>query len=262
MFDFINYGIDKLQIFLLVMIRTSGLFLLAPILGHRSFPMLARAGLVILLSGLIVSAMPDISIPEASSLIELAGMALRELLAGALIGFFFMLFFYATQAAGSLAGYQMALAVAAAIDPSTMTQESIIGRFWFLIASLIFLTINGHHHVIQAFHQSFELIPPGQVVIQGSTGHLIIKYCAYVFVIALKIASPVMVTLFLTDVSLGVMTKMMPTMNVFVISFGLKIATGLLVLILSLPMFSYVLQKTTNYLNQELQLLVASMGSA
>ncbi len=260
MFDFVNYGVAKLQVFLLVMVRASGLLLLAPILGHPSVPRMAKAGFVILLSGLMVSAMPQMSVPAATSLIGLAGMVLRELLTGALMGFFFMLFFYAAQAAGSLVGYQMALAVAAAIDPSTMSQESVIGRFWFLVASLIFLAINGHHLILQAFAQSLEVIPPGHVVVQGATGELIMKYTAYVFVITLKIAAPVMVALFLTDVAMGVMAKMMPTMNVFFLSFGIKIGGGLLIIAIALPIFSYVLQKTTAYLNNELSVLIASMG--
>ena len=262
MFDFINYGIDRLQVFLLVMVRASGLFLLAPVLSHRAIPLMVKTGLVILLSGLMVTAMPAVDIPPAASLAELLGMLFRELLAGVLMGFVLMLFFYAAQAAGSLVGYQMALAMAQAIDPATMSQESVIGRFWFLVATLIFLAVNGHHLVLQAFHQSFQAIPPGQVVVAGSTGELVLRYSAYVFVLTLKIAAPVMVAMFLTDVALGVVAKMMPTMNVFFASFGIKIGAGLLIIAIALPVFAYLLRQWASLLDGQMNTLLITLGEA
>lgn len=244
------------------MMRASGLFLLAPILSHPSFPRLAKVGLLVLFSGLVVSTLPDMALPQVDSLLDLTGLILKEILTGVLIGFVFMLMFYGVQSAGSLVGYQMALAMAAALDPSTQSQESIIGRFWFLMASLIFLGINGHHLVIKSFYDSFAIIAPGSVMLSGSAAEMIMKYSAYVFVIALKIAAPAMVTLFLVDITLGVVSKLMPTMNVFVLSFGLKIAVGLFIIGLSLPILRYVLKQTVAFLDSQLYLLVAALGTA
>ena len=155
------------------MTRTSGLFIMAPILGHTSFPRTAKVGLLIMLSGLVVSTLPDQNVPVFTSFYDLVGIIAQELFIGILIGLFFMLLFYGAQSAGSLVGYQMALAMAAAVDPSTKSQESIIGRFWFLLASLIFLAINGHHLIVRALHNSFYVIPPGTVSLSGDLGEVI-----------------------------------------------------------------------------------------
>jgi flagellar biosynthetic protein FliR len=202
------------------------------------------------------------TLPAAESLAELLGMALRELLVGLLIGFFFSLLFRAAEMAGALTGFQIGLVIANAFDPNANDQVAIIGRFWIILASLIFMAINGHHLVIQAFNDSLTIIPPGQVVIQGGTAELMLKYTAYVFVLAIKIASPVIITLVLTDIALGTIAKLMPTMNIFIVGFPLKVGVGLMVTAVSLPVFGYVLEKATWYLNESIGELMLSMGKA
>ena len=262
LFDFITYGSEKLQLFLLVMLRTSGLFMTAPIIGHESIPRPVKAGLVILLSMILVLTMDGVAVPQVTTLVELAGIAFKELLIGLIIGFVFMLIFLAVQGAGSIAGYQVGLHIANAFDPTTQTDASLIGQFWMLLAFLIFMGINGHHLVIRAFIDSYQVIGPGLVQFTGSAGEEIIKYTGYLLLITLKIVAPVMVTLFLVDIALGTLARMMPTMNVFFVGIPVKLAAGFVILALSLPVFSYVLEKSIGYFDHELHLLFLSMGKA
>jgi len=184
------------------------------------------------------------------------------MLVGVLIDFVINIIFMAVQGAGSLAGYQMGMYIANALDPLSQSQASLVGTFWALLATLVFLAIDGHYLIICPLVNSFEASPPGMVTIMGSTGDLIIRYSAYIFVIALKVASPVMVTLFLVDISLGTVAKMMPTMNVFFVGMPVKIITGFAVMALSMPIFRYVLEKVTLFLNEELEFLLVTMGKA
>jgi len=262
LFDFINYGADKVQIFLLVGLRLSGLFLIAPIFGNRYYPTMIKVGLVFLISIIMVSALRVVEIPEISSVWQLAGLAIKELMIGFIIGFIFKIIFFAAQTGGAVIGYQVGLAIATEFDTDTASQVSLIGRYWNFIATLIFLSIDGHHLVLRAIADSYRIIPPGSVGVEGSAGELIIKYSAYVFIIALKIAAPVMITLFLTDVTMGTIAKTMPTLNVFFVGFPIKIAIGLSVIALSLPVVSYVLEKSVIYLDQELKLIFLTMGKA
>ncbi|MDZ4724412.1 MAG: flagellar biosynthetic protein FliR [candidate division Zixibacteria bacterium] len=262
MFDFVNFGAEKLQLFLLIILRISGLFFFAPVIGDKTLPMALKVGLAILLSGILVSTMGGTELPSVLSTVDLAALAFREILVGALIGFFFMLLFLGVQAGGSIVGYQIGLSIANVIDPSTESEQSIIGQFWFILAVLIFLCINGHHLIIQAFVDSYQVMPAGQASMGSGAGELMISYTAYVFVIALKLASPALVTLFLTDIALATVSKMMPTMNVFIVGFAVKIGAGIAVLGLSLPVFSYVLEKTSLYLNSELAVLLSALGKA
>lgn len=260
MADFLTFGAAKLQMFLLVLLRASGLFLVAPILSNKTVSVPVRVAVAAVLSLLIASTIDPATVPVAGSLVELAALAARETLVGGVIGLWFALIFYAVQSAGAIIGYQIGFAIANFLDPVTQNQVSIMGEFWFLIASMVFLAINGHHLIIQAFYDSFELIPAGQAALNGGAGELLIQYSGYVFVLAVKLAAPVIVCLFLTDVALGTVSKMMPTMNVFIMGIPIKVGMGLLVLGLSLPVFSYVLRKATFYLDHELGLLLAAMG--
>jgi flagellar biosynthetic protein FliR len=262
MFDLITYSAPKIQLFMLVLLRASGVFLLAPIFGHAAVPSQFKIALLLLLTIVVMSTVSDTSIPQVASIAELSILAFKELLVGLMIGFVFIVLFWGVQAAGSIAGYQMGLTIASVVDPSTNQEQSTIGQFWLLVALVIFFGINGHHLIIRAFHDSYAAVPAGQVAFNGTTGELAIKYSAYSLVIALKVAAPVIVTMFLTDVALGVISKLLPTMNVFIVSFGLKIAIGLAVMALSLPMFAYVLEKGTIYLNDQLTTVLASMGKA
>ncbi len=262
MFEFINFSGEKIQTFLLVIFRASGMFAFAPIIGHRSIPKMLKIGLMILLSGMIASTFGEVTIAPFSSIWELAGAALKEILVGAIISLFFLLIFYAAQTAGAIIGYQVGLALAAEFDPNAGDQVSVMGRFWFLMATLIFLSIDGHHMMISAFADSYLVIPAGSVEFDGTVGELIIKYTTYVFILALKIAAPVLITLFLTDVALGTIAKTMPTMNVFFVGFPVKIAMGLIVMAMSLPAFSYVLSKGISFLDGELDQMFHLMGKA
>jgi flagellar biosynthesis protein FliR len=262
LFDLITYGAPKLQIFLLILLRASGVFLIAPVFSHAAVSSQLRVGLVLLLTVVLMATIGNSALPAAVNVADLALLAAKELLVGLMIGFVFAILFWGVQSAGSIAGYQIGLTMASVFDPTTNQEESIVSQFWLLTALLIFVGINGHHHIIRAFYDSYTAVPVGQVVINGSTGELILKLSAYVFVIALKIAAPVIVTMFLTDVALGTISKLMPTMNVFIVAWGAKIAAGFAVVALSLPMFAYVLDKTTGYLNEQLITLMATMGKA
>ena len=105
-----------------------------------------------------------------------------------------------------------------------------------------------------------RLAMPAEYTLCDDTALVMMKYTAYVFVLAIKIAAPVMITLTLTDVALGTIAKLMPTMNIFIVGFPLKIGVGLMVVALSLPVFAYVLEKSTLYLNRGMTELLASMG--
>ncbi|MFH2049464.1 MAG: flagellar biosynthetic protein FliR [bacterium] len=260
MFDFINYSTETLQIFLLVLLRASGLILIAPIFSDNTIPKTIRVGLVIILSGIIVSVINHPEIQTITSLWQLAGLAIKEILIGFVIGLTFNLVFMGIKTGGAILGYQLGFAMVSLPDVDTSGQVSVIARFWVLIATLIFLIINGHHMVITALVDSYRAIPVGTASMSAPIAELMMKYTGYVFVIAVKLAAPVIVTLFLTDVALGLISKVMPTMNVFFVGFPIKIGVGLTVVALSLPLFAYVLENFVNLMDSEMRVIFAAWG--
>ncbi|MEW5995311.1 MAG: flagellar biosynthetic protein FliR [Candidatus Zixiibacteriota bacterium] len=260
MFEFVQFGAAQIETFLLVLMRASGIFIIAPVFGNRSIPALAKVGVLLALAIVMAPTLSTSAVTPTESVWQLAGLAAKEILVGVIIGLVFQLIFIGAKTAGSMVGYQIGFALVSMPDVEEGGQITILGRFWYVVALLIFLSIDGHHLVLSAFADSYEVMPPGVVAMVSSVGELIIKYTAYVFIIALKMAAPVMITLFLTDVALGTIAKTMPTMNVFFVGFPVKIGVGLLVIALSLPVFSYVLQRGMGYLDGELRLALAAMG--
>ena len=262
MFDFVNYSADKLQDLVLIVSRASGLFILAPIFSDRNLPARIRVMLVLVLS---LSLMPIASpgnFPAVTSLWALAALAFHELLVGVMIGVMFIIIFWAAQSAGAMVGYQIGFAMVTMMDPSTQSRVSIIGQFWYMVALVFFLAINGHHLIINSLVDSYKAIPIGAVQVNVGLGEMLIKYTASVFVLALKIASPVMVTLFLVDVALGTVAKLMPTMNVFFVGFPVKIAAGLIIMAMSLPVLTYVMEKAVHHIDDEMHVVLLSLGKA
>jgi len=147
-------------------------------------------------------------------------------------------------------------------DRNLSGQVSVLGRIWFIMATLTFLVLNGHHLVIAAFAESYELIPPGLVVTNAGLVNMLIKYTAYVFVIALKIAAPLMVALFLSDVALGTIAKTMPTMNVFFVGIPIKLGVGLSVMAIALPVCNYVLEQALQFVDTQVRVIFLAFGEA
>jgi len=216
--------------------------------------------LVIILSGIIVSAIDHPALESITSAWQLAGFAIKEILIGFVIGITFKLVFMGIKTGGAILGYQLGFAMVSLPDVDTSGQVSVVARFWVLIATLIFLVINGHHMVITALVDSYRAIPVGMASMTAPIGEMMIKYSGYIFVIAIKLAAPVTVTLFLTDVSLGLISKVMPTMNVFFVGFPIKVGVGLAVVAMSLPLFAYVLENFVNLLDGELRVIYAVWG--
>jgi flagellar biosynthetic protein FliR len=203
--------------------------------------------------------LPMVPLPEqgyGGSLIQIFFLVFKEVSFGALLGFVSLLLFLGIQLAGQIIGFQMGFAIVNVIDPSTQTQVSIVSEFKYIIAILIYLTINGHHYLISAVVQSFQLIPPGTINFSHATSDLISRACSDIFVIAVKVAAPAMITLFLTSLALGIIARTVPQMNVFIVGFPLKIGVGLMILAAGLSYFGNLFSKFLYGSNMDLSNLI------
>ena len=161
---------------------------------------------------------------------------------GLAIAFAIRLIFTAVQLAGTMVDFQMGFGVVNVIDPQTQAQVSITAQSQNILAVLIFLAADAHHIIIGAIVQSFELINPATVDFSNVTPEMILRYFSSMFVIAIKIAAPIMAILFFLSVGLGLVARTVPQMNVFIVGFPLQIGVGLLMVALAMPFFSLVLQ--------------------
>lgn len=228
----------------LVFLRVASALAVMPVFGYRGLALPVKAGLSAFIAMLLL---PTISMAggtdlKVMGLLSFMGLAMPEIMAGLILGLTTNFIFYGVEMAGQLVGIQMGFGIVAVLDPMTETQVSIIAQLQYLFAILIFLSLNGHHFLLEGLARSYLAAPLGGVTLPSGLLGIVVELSGNIFVAAFKIAAPAMAALFLTEVALGIIARTVPQMNIFIVSFPLTIGVGLLALALSWPLLSYILQ--------------------
>ena len=119
---------------------------------------------------------------------------------------------------------------------------SLIGQVYDLIVLMVFLLINGHHFLIETLYYSFKVVPISIAMPSESTITLIAQYATSMFIVAIKIAAPVILALFVANLALALLSRIAPQTNIFVLSFQVKVVVGLLILLVSVPFVVYFIK--------------------
>ena len=236
----LGFSIQDIYRVFLIMFRAGALLMTVPVFGHASIPRLVRVWLMVIIAVLVFPAATVSEIQLPSTTFHLAMVILSELAVGFSMGFAIIIIFSAVQFAGHLIGLQMGLAVANIMDPMSSVQISIIGEFYYLVSLMVFILIDGHHHVIEALVLSYELIPISGAVFNAGLGEFIIILTGSLFIVGLKLSAPVIITLFIVNIVMGIVARTVPQMNVFIVGFPLAIGVGLIMIRFSLPFFKVV----------------------
>jgi len=227
----------------MIFLRTTSLIVTVPIFGDQSVPVQLKAALGLFLSLVLLPLqLPLLTIVD-TKLAGIVVLALREIIVGAVIGYATGLIFDGVRFAGDLIGFGMGFALASTFDPETNANTPVIGQLLYILVAMFFLLLNGHHFVLQALRLSYLSVPLGQLTLSGHLADSLTKLTGLVFVVAVKLAAPVIVAIFLADVALAILTRIAPQMNIFSVAFALKIGVGLIVLSSSLPVLIYVFKK-------------------
>ena len=226
-----------IEAFILVFLRMSAIIVLMPVFGDQAVPARIKAGLSLIMTVLVY---PSVEIPGV--LVGTENMAMTfvrmggEVIAGGAIGFAARIVFAAVQMAGELIGVQMGVSIANVIDPITSIQVSIISELLYLVALLVFLTVDAHHIFIAAMSESYKTVPMLGIHFGSGLAREMVILTQSMFVTALKISAPVMAVLLFINVSLGIVARTVPQINVFIVGFPLQIAAGLIFLGVSIPL--------------------------
>jgi len=165
----------------------------------------------------------------------------REFLLGFTISFLIRIMFAAVHMAGELISLQSGFNYARFMDPFTMEQTSFFVQFKYLLAVLVFFSIDGHSRVIEAIHKSFISIPPGGFLLNKPIFDYVLNITNLIFSASLKIGAPIIVTLFFIEFSLGIVSRLIPYMNVFIEGIPLKILATLCIFSISISIVVPVL---------------------
>lgn len=224
--------IQQLPFFALVALRSSGLFLTAPIFGQQRIPNQVRVMLALLNAAAVLPLVPPAEVPTDALLYLLAGLC--ELITGLLYGWCATLIFEGMILAGQFIGLQMGFAQANILNPDAQAQRPLLSEVYYILTLLIFFALNGHHFLILAFQKSFNAVPVGTLVFHAQVLEHIFTLFAQIFLVALIVAAPINGVLTLIDLILGLIARTAPQMNVLILSFSIKIYVGLLTLLFSL----------------------------
>jgi flagellar biosynthetic protein FliR len=254
----LNFSLPMVQAAVLIFTRVGAILLTAPLFSSGSIPVHVKIGLSFMLAVIVfplVSVNDILVLPLASLGIAMAG----EVLIGVIIGFTARLLFAAVQLAGQLVGFQMGFGIVNVIDPQTSAQVSIIAQFENIITLLIFMAVNAHHWFIMAIAKSFEVVPLLAFSFTNSLMEALVRLSCDMFVVAAKVAAPIIAILLFTSVALGLLARTVPQMNIFIVGFPLKLAIGLLAVGLTLPLLSTLLRNLFQGLGEDIFVLMRLM---
>ena len=250
--DLFNLNFNELEKFLLIFSRVGAILLFAPILGSANVPGKLRIGFALVLSSIITPLVGSAEFPELKGIFSLAIYMLSELTIGMIIAYAAKLIFTAVQIAGTMVDFQMGFGVVNVIDPQTESQVSITAQYMNILAVLFFLTLDGHHIIIQAIVESFKMINPHRFHFSGLTIKYIINLFSGAFITAIKFSAPIMATLFFISVALALIARTVPQMNVLIVGFPLQIGMGLMMLWFSLSVFSVLFKRQVFFLPENI----------
>lgn len=248
----------QLEVFFFILARIAGVFLQAPLLSSSRFPSLGKTAFVIWLTFVLWFVTPVNPVLPTTA-IGFVITLVAEVAFGFLIGFVCNLLFTAVQASGEIIDMQMGLSVAQALDPVFGAVISIVGRLVFNIALIVFLTLNGHHLVLSALHQSFTAIPAGKIANFGNY-NLTVQLGdlgSALWLSAIKIAAPVVLLIFLADFTFGIVSRVAPQVNVFMLGFQVKPILGLFGISLLSPFLVKYIEKMIETMGSEVIKLIA-----
>lgn len=218
-------------------VRIGAMLAIMPVLSARTVPMRIKLLFAVVITAAIA---PSIQLDQAIDPFTQAGlvMALIQVGIGLAMGLAFLVMFQAFALAGQILANAMGLGFASLVDPSTGVQSPVISQLYTIIASLLFVAFNGHLLVIQALSYSFQQLPLSAGFLSLATVHDIAWWGSSMFVWGMIIALPTLTALLLANISLGVISRAAPTLNVFSIGFVITILGGLVLLRWFMPLLA------------------------
>lgn len=235
--------VNEFLIFVMVFVRVTALIVVAPMIGHMAVPVQVKVAIGMFAAFVMYPLASHQAAALHAELMPLVLAVLKEAAVGLLIGFVAGLLFAGVRFAGELIAIDAGLSLAALFDPESNAHASIISESLYLLMLMVFVMVDGHHFLLEALQLSYLRVPMGSFALNGELADHLLNMGGMVFVVAVKLAAPVMVAMFLINVALSILARVLPQMNLFAVVFPLKVGVGLLVLTTALPLLVFVFKK-------------------
>lgn len=208
------------------MMRVSIVMFMLPIFSTNNIPISVKAAVTLVFT---LGVWPHLALSGAAMPahpFDMALIMLGEIVIGLVLGLAINFLFMGIQSGGELLGFQMGFTMIQFADPLSGNQTGIAAFFLWMVSLLVFLAMDGHLYMIKGFAASFRILPPGALFLGENILWELLALSAEVFVLALKIAAPVMVALFMVEVGLGLVARTSPQIHIMEFGFPIKIGVG------------------------------------
>ena len=245
-----DFSLPLIQGFLICLARVAAMFAALPVFSGAQIPPQMRIGIAVMFSMLTYPIVKSFIPVGSITPIELGLIISAEIILGLLVGFLAQLIFMAAEFAGSVVGYQMGFAAANVFDPSTQQQVAVIAQFQGVLAILLFLALDVHHQFLEALVVSFRMLPPGTLTLDGGAVPMLVNLSNHSLILSIRLVAPVLIILILLKLALGVMSRVFPQLNVFLLSFPLGIGIAFIIMGLTMGVFVGLLQQEFSTLTE------------
>lgn len=237
-------------------LRISAMLVAAPLFGAGAVSVRIRVGFAFILALVVAPLIPEPPPVEPFSLLGVM-IAAQQVLIGVTIGFVLQMIFSALTQAGEVMALAMGLGFASMIDPAQGVQVPVISSFLVIMATLLFLAMNGHIALIELTLLSFQTLPISDQGINQIHLGAVISWGSVMFMYGMLVALPAVASMLLVNISMGVITRAAPQLNIFAVGFPMMILLGFILLILNLPI---LLPRFTDLMHSAFQLLGSITG--
>ena len=241
-------------VYMMVLARTSGIFTFNPIFSRRGVPNTIKVGASMVLA-LVMTASRNFTYTMPAGLVPLLFDLVKELLVGAVLGFFVNLMLQVFSMAGEVTDMQLGLSMAKSYDP-TFGNAGVSTNFFSYWFMLYFFAVDGHKSYIELFAISYDSIPMGYDSFNINILYILVKYFETVLTLGLKLAMPVICASLITEFCIGVLMKAVPTIHVFAVNIQLKMLVGFVVLAASYGVVSEFMDNIMGILFENLNGIV------
>lgn len=252
--------IPQFTSYLLILTRVSAFFVTAPLFSYRAIPTVQRILVAVLLAWMMTY---SIEAGEIALDGEYILLLLKEVIIGLFIGILAYIIMSVIQIAGGFIDFQMGFAIANVIDPQTGAQSPLLGQFFNSMAMLLLLVLNGHHLLLDGIFYSYQFLPIDgnwPAFGSGNVAEFVVTTFVACFAIAFQMAIPIVATLFLVDIALGITARTVPQLNIFVVGFPIKITVSFLVLSIMMAVMVGLMQKLFEFMMLSMRDLMVLLG--
>ncbi len=234
------YGVyANMDLFLVIVARLLGFFVILPILSGGNIPATSRAGLAVVLAYIVLVSGKVTEVSYYNSVLGFAILIGQEFIVGFFLAYIVYMVFTVMYFVGQLIDYQIGFSMVSVLDPTTQIQVPIVGNLLYLLMGAMLIVTGGLQALLAGLFYSYDKLPIGtaRIISNGELLTNIISLIVSYFIIGVQIALPVVGTILIVDIALGLLVKAVPQMNIFVVGMPLKLLIGLIIFYLITPVF-------------------------